>query len=332
MDYILIKELNKNFNKVKALSNINISIKKGEFVSLLGPSGCGKSTLLRIIAGLEDPSSGEISVNNNDLVNIPVNKRNMGMVFQSYSLFPNMTARENIAFGLKLKKVPQEEIKIKVEEIINLVGLNGRENHYPSQLSGGQQQRVALARALVVSPDVLLLDEPLSALDAQIRITLRKLIKEIHNKFKITTLFVTHDQEEALSISDRIFIMNKGEIVQYGTPEEIYKNPETKFVANFVGTYNLLTPKFLNQPEDCSNIFIRPEHISIILEDTVIGKNTFSGVIRNVYFLGNIVRLNVIVNGTMLLIDTLNRCDNVYYEGEKINVYVPSDKCLKIKS
>lgn len=331
MSYISIKELNKRFTKVNALSNININIEKGEFISLLGPSGCGKSTLLRIIAGLESLSTGEILVNNNNIVNTPVNKRNMGMVFQSYSLFPNMTAKENIAFGLKLKKVPKEEIENKVQEIINLVGLNGREDHYPGQLSGGQQQRVALARALVVNPDVLLLDEPLSALDAKIRLSLRKLIKEIHKKFKITTLFVTHDQEEALSISDRIFVMDKGEIVQQGTPEQIYKQPETKFVANFIGSYNFLKSEFFNEPESNGEILIRPEHIEITLEEDDENKNIFCGTISNIYFLGNVVRLNVLVNDTMILIDTLNSRNEIYSEGEKINMYFPKDKYMMLK-
>ncbi|EHI96756.1 Polyamine-transporting ATPase [Clostridium sp. DL-VIII] len=331
MSYISIKELNKSFTKVKALSNINISIEKGEFISLLGPSGCGKSTLLRIIAGLESLSAGKILVNNNNLVNTPVNKRNMGMVFQSYSLFPNMTTQENIAFGLKLKKASKEEIEEKVQEIIDLVGLQGREDHYPNQLSGGQQQRVALARALVVNPDVLLLDEPLSALDAQIRVSLRKLIKEIHKKFKITTLFVTHDQEEALSISDRIFVMDKGEIVQQGTPEQIYKQPESKFVANFIGTYNFLKPEFFKGSESNGEILIRPEHIEITSEEAETNENIFSGTISNVYFLGNVVRLNVLVNDTMILVDTLNSRNEVYFEGEKINLRFLKDKYMRLK-
>lgn len=330
MSYISIKELNKSFTKVKVLSNINISIEKGEFISLLGPSGCGKSTLLRIIAGLESPSNGDIFVNSNNIVNTPVNKRNMGMVFQSYSLFPNMTAKENIAFGLKLKKAPKEEIENKVSEIINLVGLKGREDYYPNQLSGGQQQRVAIARALVVSPDVLLLDEPLSALDAQIRVSLRKLIKEIHKKFKITTLFVTHDQEEALSISDRIFVMDKGEIVQQGTPEQIYKQPKTKFVANFIGTYNFFKPEFFKEPEINKEILIRPEHIEVTPEKADENKNIFSGIISNVYFLGNVIRLNVVVNDKIILIDTLNSRSESYFEGEKINMHFPKCKYIML--
>lgn len=330
MSYISIKELNKSFTKVKVLSNINISIEKGEFISLLGPSGCGKSTLLRIIAGLESPSNGDIFINSNNIVNTPVNKRNMGMVFQSYSLFPNMTAKENIAFGLKLKKDSKEEIENKVSEIINLVELKGREDYYPNQLSGGQQQRVAIARALVVSPDVLLLDEPLSALDAQIRVSLRKLIKEIHKKFKITTLFVTHDQEEALSISDRIFVMDKGEIVQHGTPEQIYKQPKTKFVANFIGTYNFFKPEFFKDPESNKEILIRPEHIEVTSEKADENKNIFSGTISNVYFLGNVIRLNVVVNDKIILIDTLNSRSESYFEGEKINMHFP--KCKYIMS
>lgn len=331
MSYISIKKINKDYKGVKALKSINLNIEKGEFITLLGPSGCGKSTLLRIIAGLETSSSGDIFINNKNIIDTPVNKRNIGMVFQSYSLFPNMTSEENVAFGLKLKNIPKSQIKAKVHEILGLVGLQGREKHYPHELSGGQQQRVALARALVVNPDVLLLDEPLSALDAKIRISLRNLIKDIQQKLKITTIFVTHDQEEALSLSDRIFVMEKGDVVQQGAPEEIYKSPKTKFVASFIGTYNFFKSSFINNLENNKEILIRPEHIDIISDNQIdASQNVYSGIIDNVYFLGNVIRLNVIVDDTIVLVDTLNKDTGRYSKGQKISIRIPENQCIEL--
>ncbi|MBC2579442.1 ABC transporter ATP-binding protein [Clostridium sp. DJ247] len=331
MSYISIKQINKDFRGIKALNDLNLDIEKGEFITLLGPSGCGKSTLLRIIAGLETSSSGDIFINNKNIIDIPVNKRNIGMVFQSYSLFPNMTTEENVAFGLKLKRLPKPNINAKVHEILSIVGLAGREKHYPHQLSGGQQQRVALARALVVNPDVLLLDEPLSALDAKIRISLRNLIKDIQQKLKITTIFVTHDQEEALSLSDRIFVMEKGEVVQQGSPEEIYQKPKTQFVASFIGTYNFFSSSFLNEPEDNKQILVRPEHINIIPDKNInLYKNALHGIIHNVYFLGNIIRLNILVNDTIVIVDTLNKDASHYLKGNKLSFYIEKDKYIQL--
>ncbi|MCI6693818.1 MULTISPECIES: ABC transporter ATP-binding protein [unclassified Clostridium] len=240
MSYITLKNIEKYFGKSKVLDNINIDIEKGEFVSLLGPSGCGKTTLLRIISGLESKNSGEIYVDGKEISKVSPAKRNIGIVFQNYVLFPNLTVYENIAYGLVNKKVKKEEIEKKVNNILDKIDLKHIKHKYPKQLSGGQQQRVALARAVVLSPKILLLDEPLSALDAKVRETLRKEIKALQKDLGITTIMVTHDQEEALTMSDKIVVINEGEIMQIGAPEEVYKNPANNFTADFIGAINIV--------------------------------------------------------------------------------------------
>ena len=240
MSYITLKNIEKYFGKSKVLDNINIDIEKGEFVSLLGPSGCGKTTLLRIISGLESKNSGEIYVDGKEISKVSPAKRNIGIVFQNYVLFPNLTVYENIAYGLVNKKVKKEEKEKKVNNILDKIDLKHIKHKYPKQLSGGQQQRVALARAVVLSPKILLLDEPLSALDAKVRETLRKEIKALQKDLGITTIMVTHDQEEALTMSDKIVVINEGEIMQIGAPEEVYKNPANNFTADFIGAINIV--------------------------------------------------------------------------------------------
>lgn len=225
-------------NKKNILKDLNLSIEKGELVSLLGPSGCGKTTTLRVIAGLIEPRTGSFLLNEQDLTKVPVHKRQFGMVFQSYALFPHMTIEENVAFGLKLNKEKKSAIKKKVTEMLTICGLEDFGDRYPQQLSGGQRQRVALARALVVEPELLLLDEPLSNLDAKLRVSMRMEIKRIQRQLGITTIFVTHDQEECFSISDKVAVMNQGVIEQYDHPETIYHRPKTKFVAQFIGFEN----------------------------------------------------------------------------------------------
>jgi len=331
MSYISIKNIVKNFKEVKALKNVSLEVEKGEFITLLGPSGCGKSTLLRIIAGLETQNSGELYINGKNLANTPANKRNLGMVFQQYSLFPNMTVAQNVAFGLKLKKIPTEQIHNEVSNMLKLVGLDEKSRSYPDELSGGQQQRVALARALVVKPDVLLLDEPLSALDAKIRLSLRSMIKNIQMQLKTTTLFVTHDQEEALSISDRIYVMESGDIVQHGTPQQIYMNPKDRFVASFLGTYNFMDAHFFGEDVQDGEVLIRPEHVEVLEPGAAPSKDVFHGHIRNIYFLGNISRLEVIVNETPVLVDALNREDKTYRKGQEISILIPQEKYFRIK-
>ncbi|MFJ9410803.1 ABC transporter ATP-binding protein [Streptomyces sp. NPDC101393] len=237
---VQLKGLRRAFGDTTALDGLDLDIAPGEMVALLGPSGCGKTTALRIIAGFETADSGELTMDGQDVTGVPAHRRDIGMVFQSYSLFPNMTAAQNVGYGLRVRKAGAAERAARAKELLELVGLPGREDHYPHQLSGGQQQRVALARALAVRPRVLLLDEPLSALDAKVRLTLREEIRRIQLELGITTVFVTHDQEEALSMADRVAVMHGGRLEQCATPSELYERPATPFVAEFVGTMNRL--------------------------------------------------------------------------------------------
>ncbi|MEO9339514.1 putative 2-aminoethylphosphonate ABC transporter ATP-binding protein [Mesorhizobium sp. SB112] len=243
--YLEIENLWKAFGDFTALKDVSLSIKDGEFVCFLGPSGCGKTTLLRAIAGLDLQTHGTIRQGGKDISTLPPSKRDYGIVFQSYALFPNLTIEKNIAFGLENAKRPKAEINARVAELLSLVGLSSQAKKYPAQLSGGQQQRIALARAIAVAPGLLLLDEPLSALDAKVRVHLRHEIKELQRKLGVTTVMVTHDQEEALSMADRIVVMNHGVIEQIGTPTEIYRHPATLFVADFIGETNQISAKVL---------------------------------------------------------------------------------------
>jgi len=237
-DSLIVSGLSRQFGPVVALDDFNLNVAKGELVALLGPSGCGKTTALRIVAGLEKSNTGSVVLNSKDITNDPAHQRNMGMVFQAYSLFPHLNVAENVAFGLKMRKVSKSIREKKIDSILELVGLDHHHKRFAHQLSGGQQQRVALARALVIEPEVLLLDEPLSALDAQVRTNLREEIRRLQLELGTTTLFVTHDQEEAMSISDRVGVMNKGKLEQIDTPDVLYNNPATSFVASFVGNMN----------------------------------------------------------------------------------------------
>jgi len=238
--YLELEKLHKDFGEFTAIDELDIALDAGEFLSLLGPSGCGKTTALRIVAGFETPTSGRVVVEGNDVTNVPANRRDMGMVFQAYSLFPNMNAEDNVGFGLRVRRQSGAERHKRVEELLELVGLTAAAKRYPHQLSGGMQQRVALARALAIEPRVLLLDEPLSALDAKVRVQLREEIRRLQTQLGITTLYVTHDQEEALSISDRVAVLSHGRIEQMGAPADIYNEPSTPFVAEFIGTMNRL--------------------------------------------------------------------------------------------
>ena len=313
MSYVNVTQLTKRFGENTVFEDIDFTIEQGEFVTLLGPSGCGKSTLLRSLAGLNPVDSGVIAVDGEDITDQAPQQRGIGMVFQSYALFPNMTVFDNIAFGLKMKKLAADQIATDVAKVIALVDLQGKEQHYPHQLSGGQRQRVALARALVVRPRILLLDEPLSALDAKIRKRLRQQIRDIQKELNLTTVFVTHDQEEAMTMSDRIFLMNKGEIVQQGSPESIYTQPANEFVAGFMGHYNLVdaihAKRLFNIDSDWK-VAIRPESIYVREAGRQYDAHISApqqGVIQDHQLLGNIIRYQVLVQGCELTVDLLNR-------------------------
>ena len=327
MSYVEIKSIQKSFNNIKVLKDIDFSIEKGEFLTLLGPSGCGKSTLLRCIAGLNNFENGSIIIDNKDIGNVKPKDRQVGMVFQSYALFPNMTVYENIAFGLKIKKLPKKEIDKKVKEMIEIVELNGKEDNYITELSGGQQQRVALARSIVTEPKVLLLDEPLSALDAKIRKNLQVQIRKIQKKLNMTTIFVTHDQEEAMTMSDKIIVMNKGYIAQIGGPEEIYKHPANEFVARFIGNYNVYNKiegkKLLNIKLE-NSIAIRPEVISISKENDKDKLENYyiKAKVNQKYIIGSIVRYELYKDDIRILVDMLNQ-DSLISEGSEVYVKIP---------
>ena len=259
--------ITKKYGSFTALNNVSMSADEGEFVCLLGPSGCGKTTLLRIIAGLEKATEGKIYIGGEDATQLHPSKRNFGIVFQSYALFPNLKVWQNIEFGLKCRKIPKEEREKRVDEVLELVNITEHKNKYPSQLSGGQQQRVAIARALVLSPKFLLLDEPLSALDAKVRQKVRVELKNLQSKLGITTIMVTHDQEEALTMADKIVVMNNACIKQIGTPNEVYDHPASPFVADFIGSINMFTTNY-NDDESDPNKYkikaIRPENIVVV--------------------------------------------------------------------
>lgn len=313
MSYVKVSQLAKSFGDVNVFQDINFEIEKGEFITLLGPSGCGKSTLLRCIAGLNQVDNGELWVDGENITDVSPQQREIGMVFQSYALFPNMTVEDNVAFGLKMKGISKSEARTEVKKMIDLVELDGKEKFYPSELSGGQRQRVALARALVVKPRILLLDEPLSALDAKIRKSLRQQILNIQRELNLTTVFVTHDQEEAMLLSDRIFLMDQGSIVQQGKPEEIYTKPVNEFVASFMGHYNLIEADTANQWFNLASqekVAIRPESIYIREAGRQYGEHISAPIPATIVshqLLGNVIRYNVKVEQNELTVDLLNR-------------------------
>ncbi|MEO8396364.1 MAG: ABC transporter ATP-binding protein, partial [Chloroflexota bacterium] len=314
MAFLEINDVRKEFTQFVAVENFNLKAEKGEFISFLGPSGCGKTTTLRMVAGFETPTNGEIIINGVEVSTLPANKRQIGMVFQSYALFPNMNVRDNIGFGLKIARQQRDAIKKRVDEMLGIIHMEEFAQRFPHQLSGGQQQRVALARALAIQPQVLLLDEPLSALDAKIRLSLRQEIRIIQRELGITTIYVTHDQEEALSISDRIVVMSKGRIEQIGTPLEIYNTPKTAFVASFVGTLNLLEATVQDarsglvsiddqvvsvgkqidaSVDQTTALAIRPEAFTVVNNSAPTSANSLQGTIEDIYFLGSVMRLRV---------------------------------------
>ncbi|MBP4042203.1 ABC transporter ATP-binding protein [Aeromonas sp. SrichE-2G] len=334
MFHLEVNQLHKSYGETKVFEGIEFGIRKGELVTLLGPSGCGKSTLLRALAGLTPVDGGQVRVAGEEITWQAPQKRGIGMVFQSYALFPNMTVRDNVAFGLKMKPQPGRDLAASVREALALVELTGFERRYPAELSGGQRQRVALARALVVQPRILLLDEPLSALDARIRRSLRQQIREIQQRLELTTIFVTHDQEEALTLSDRIFLMNKGAIVQSGTPEEIYTRPADAFVASFIGHYNLLSAeqgKSLFGPRSRHKLALRPESIALLPAGTRCEDPCLPGVIAHQQLLGNVIRYQVTCEAGMLTVDCLNRsARDLLPVGSAVTLAVARDQLCEV--
>ena len=337
---IEIKNINVSYGSNHVLKDINLNIKNKDFYTFLGPSGCGKTTLLRLIAGFEKSQSGKLFIRGKEISNSNPWERDVGMVFQNYALWPHMTVYKNISFGLEEKKIKNSEIRKRVEDVLDLVDLKDLSKRYPYQLSGGQQQRVALARTLVVKPKVLLLDEPLSNLDAKLRVQMRKELLDLHNKIDITTIFVTHDQEEANAMSSNLAIFNEGIVQQVGKPVDLYNNPANSFVANFLGTTNViegeikdltftskkgLIIKNINKNAKGDSILLRPQNLYLENKNEKFEK--FAGNVISKEFLGNIVRYIVNIKDHLLILDTLHEADKkIYSSNEEITFYIDAEK------
>jgi putative spermidine/putrescine transport system ATP-binding protein len=344
MAYLELQDLHRDFGAVKALDGIEISLGEGEFLSLLGPSGCGKTTALRLVAGFDRPDAGRIVVDGKDVTRVAPNKRDMGMVFQAYSLFPNMTAAQNVEFGLKIRGDDRGDRHKRVGDLLELVGLGHAGGRYPHQLSGGMQQRVALARALAIEPRVLLLDEPLSALDAKVRVQLREEIRRIQLELGITTLYVTHDQEEALSISDHVAVMFRGRIEQMGAPAEMYSKPATPFVAEFIGTMNRFEATVVDPATgtvetggkrftvDAARskergarvlVLIRPETVEVSAANGA-GPNVLTGDVLTHTFLGPVTRVRISSDAASLIADMPTARAAALPPGSKVDASLPA--------
>ena len=332
---IELDDVGKKYGDRYAIRGISLSVAQGEFLSIVGPSGCGKTTILRLVAGFIHPDEGSVRISGADMDGVPPNRRRVGIVFQNYALFPNMTLSENVAFGMKAQQRPESDIRRRVIELLEMVGMSDRANALPRQLSGGQQQRIALARALAIEPRVLLLDEPLSALDAKVRNALRFEIKRIQRESGITMLYVTHDQEEALSISDRVGLMNRGRLEQVGTPLELYSAPSSLFAADFIGVNNILrgtwdgAGSFMwngrvlraggNVPAGPATLTIRPEHLSPTDADGT-SDNVLEGIVQGKIFLGPVTRVACSVGDETLLMDLLSTDGDRLASGQALRV------------
>lgn len=357
MAFIEIKNLFKRFKNVVAVNHIELEVNQGEMLTLLGPSGCGKTTTLRCIAGLEHPEEGDIVIDGRPMLSegfIQPSKRGIGMVFQNYAVWPHMRVFNNIVYGLKLQRISRQSIKEKAHQVLELVGLDGLEGRYPSQLSGGQQQRVALARALVRNPKVLLLDEPLSNLDAKLREKMRFEIKSLVRRMGITSVYVTHDQAEAMVISDRIAVMESGDVVQIGTAQEIYERPANRFVADFIGTMNFMSGEVVQVLQDTDDVHvrtefsdkmlcktpnmaettpgkkvyasIRPEDVEVFTEPPQNRENLFKGTIAHKAYLGNFLYFFVSVDGTMIRVQIPHQMPQE--EGQELYLFLNPQKCM----
>lgn len=327
MAYVELHDINKHFKKFHASKDINISIEKGKLVALLGPSGSGKTTILRMIAGLEQPDSGEILIDGKVVNNVPGSERGIGFVFQNYALFRYMTVYDNIAFGLRVKKVPEDKIKERVTELLTLINCEGLEKRYPSQLSGGQKQRVAFARALAPNPQILLLDEPFAAIDAKVRLELRTWLRQMITKLNITSIFVTHDQDEAIEVADEIIVTNQGRVEQSGTPQELYRNPATAFVAQFIG--NSVEVKnyqefrhFTKRGKD-TTAYIRPEFVSVFKkgESVQFSDSAEEAVVEDIIFRGSSLEVRTKIHGNVVSA-TRSINEPEIRIGEKVDVFI----------
>lgn len=357
MAFIEIQNLFKRFKKVVAVNHIRLEVKEGEILTLLGPSGCGKTTTLRCVAGLERPEEGDIVIDGKPMFSegfVQPSKRGIGMVFQNYAVWPHMKVFDNIVYGLRIQRIPRQSVQERGGQVLELVGLTGLGERYPNQLSGGQQQRVALARALVRNPKVLLLDEPLSNLDAKLREKMRFEIKSLVRRMGLTSVYVTHDQAEAMVISDRIVVMDSGNVVQIGAPEEIYKKPANRFVADFIGTMNFIPGEVVQVHQDTGAVFvrtefsekmlckmsdtmaiapgakvhasIRPEDVEVFMEPTQGKENLYKGTIVHKAYLGNFLNLFVSVNGTMIRVQVPYHVPQE--EGQEIYLFLNPQKCM----
>ena len=342
MSFMALQNITKRFDKTVAVDCISLEVAEGELVFFLGPSGCGKTTLLRVIAGLEVPDTGKILLQGNDLASTPARLRNFGMVFQSYSLFPNMTLAQNVSYGLECHKWTSNAKQMRVKELLEMMHLEDHKDKYPNQLSGGQQQRVALARALAPNPLVLLLDEPLSALDAKVRAELRAEVRDLQKRFGITTIMVTHDQEEAMEMADRIVVMNQGRIEQVGASADLYYRPANIFVAHFLGKMNRLRLESLGpnppgrplcgadvQHQERASVYVRPEAVEI-LKDSGPGTNRFKGRVIKTSFLGNLTRVEMEVAGQPIAAELRYTGASSLQTGEEVTVYFPPEAILTI--
>jgi iron(III) transport system ATP-binding protein len=357
MAFIEIQNLFKRFKDVVAINRVQLEVNQGEMLTLLGPSGCGKTTTLRCIAGLEKPEEGDIIIDGQPMLSkgfVESSKRGIGMVFQNYAVWPHMKVFNNIVYGLKLQKEPRQRIQEKAKKVLGLVGLGGLEDRYPAQLSGGQQQRVALARALVTNPKVLLLDEPLSNLDAKLREELRFEIKSLVRRMGITSVYVTHDQAEAMVISDRIAVMDSGNVVQIGTPREIYEKPANRFVADFIGTMNFISGEVVQVLPDTDAVYvrtafsekmrcqtpsimattpgqkvyasIRPENVEVFAESPPDQDNLFKGTIAHKAYLGNFLYFFVSIDGHMIRVQASHHLPQE--EGQELYLFLNPQKCM----
>lgn len=334
MSYIEVKDIRKSFGDKRVLKDINLKVDKGEFATFLGSSGCGKTTLLRCLIGLETVDSGKITLEDEDITYKPVNQRGMSMIFQQYGLFPTMTVYDNVAFGLKMRSVSRDEIKKRVDEALYMVGLNGHEGKYTYQMSGGEQQRVSLARSLIMKPKVLLLDEPFSAIDAKLRKELQVYLKAIHKELGMTSVFVTHDQEEAMRMSDSIHLFHDGILEQSDTPEQVYAHPKTVYVAAFIGSYNILGSREFSEltgadiPE--GKVAFRPEIISLSLLPRNVSGGVFrmTGVVENRILQGNIVRYVIKVGRNTVSADEIFDTEYTCAVGDCVHLTLDSKNVL----